>query len=170
MPFPQSDSSPSPGRRPPCPRAAPRMAMGMPMSLLWLTGVLPVRYFRERMPAIISLVVLLPTEPVTPTTFRLRRIRPWRGNVSQGLPGISHHNGGKVSVAAAAQHGGRSGMPGPPGINSWPSLRPLQGYKQLAGLQAPGVVTRPQKSAPGHIGEPLYRRTNGRPAPVSFCS
>ena len=30
--------------------------------------------------------------------------------------------------------------------------RPLQGYKQLAGLQAPGVVTRSQKADLGILG------------------
>ena len=63
------------------------MAMGIPMSLLWLTGVLPVRYLAERIPAIISLVVLLPTEPVTPTTFRPRRRRSCRAMSPRALRG-----------------------------------------------------------------------------------
>ena len=46
-----------------------RMAMGIPMSLLWFTGVLAVRKVLSSTAATISFVVLFPTEPVMPTTF-----------------------------------------------------------------------------------------------------
>ena len=44
-------------------------AMGIPMSLLWLAGVLLVTKACSSTAATISFVVLLPTEPVTATTF-----------------------------------------------------------------------------------------------------
>ena len=50
-----------------------RIAMGIPMSLLWFTGVLAVRKVLSSTVAIISLVVLLPTLPVMPTTLQPRR-------------------------------------------------------------------------------------------------
>ena len=52
--------------------------MGIPMSLLWLAGVLLIRKVPDSTEAIISLVVLLPTEPVTATTFAPMRFKASR--------------------------------------------------------------------------------------------
>ena len=121
-----------------------RMAMGMPMSLLWLTGVLPVRYFRERMPAIISLVVLLPTEPVTPTTFRLRRIRSWRAMSPRAFLGSLTTMAGKSPSqrlhSTAAAPAARA-----PGINSWPSRAPSRATNSWPGSRLRESLLAPKK-------------------------
>ena len=64
-------------------------AMGIPMSLLWLAGVLLVTKACSSTAATISFVVLLPTEPVTATTFAPMRFSSSRAILPKAMRGSS---------------------------------------------------------------------------------
>ena len=102
--------------------------MGMPMSLLWLAGVLAVRKVDSSTVEIISLVVDLPTEPVTPTTFMPMRLRsplailPRAMRVS-GTTMAGQSPSQRSHSTAAAPFSRAMGM------KSWPSLAPFRAMK-----------------------------------------
>ena len=99
--------------------------MGIPMSLLWLAGVLLTRKVPASTAAIISLVVLLPTEPVMATTLAPIRFRASRAMSPSAVLGSETMMAGKsptrrLHSTAAAPFSRAAGM------NSWPSLAPCR--------------------------------------------
>ena len=66
-----------------------RMAMGIPMSLLWFAGVFATLKEPSRTVETISLVVDLPTEPVMATALKPRRLRSSRAIRPRAMRGSS---------------------------------------------------------------------------------
>lgn len=116
-------------------------AMGIPMSLLWLAGVLLVTKACSSTAATISFVVLLPTEPVTATTFAAASFQFFPGDSPQSNAGVVHIDRGVVPHLAAAQS--RRSAPVHSLFDEVVAVpRALKRDKQLPRLHDPGVIGR----------------------------